>query len=191
MPESNIPNSPPPDPRWRVEVVDHTGQLADCSAVVLAVQSVLKGAGIPRGDVSVAIVDDPTIQRINRDHLQHDWPTDVVTFESDDPLDPSGGFSSGIRDARAEQSGEGGGEAPAPVFGEIILSLDTARRVAAELQLDMMGEVLLYAIHGTLHLVGYDDHSPSDRLEMRAAEKRHLAAAGHSWRELPVEAAEE
>lgn len=52
--------------------------------------------------------------------------------------------------------------------GEIIVSLDTAARVAAELDRSTADEVLLYCIHGLLHLHGYDDTSPSARAAMHA-----------------------
>lgn len=169
MPASNIPNRLRPDPRFHFEIVDHTGELADLSPIEAALQNVLQDFQVPRAVLSLAIVDDPAIHRVNREHLEHDWPTDVITFPGDDPLVPPGS-------AGPEEDPEEAG-----VFGEIILSLDTARRVAAELQTDWMGEVVLYAIHGTLHLLGLDDHSPEDRLEMRAAEQKYLVAAGFAW----------
>jgi probable rRNA maturation factor len=163
MPESNILNNPKPDPRYRIEVIDHAGDNSFEAKIAAAVQSVLQGEDVPRAEISVALVDDPTIHRLNRDFLQHDWPTDVVTFPGDDPMSP----------AVAED--DSGTEA---VFGEIIISVDTARRVAEEMELGELGEIVLYAIHGTLHLIGLDDHSESDQAEMRAAESKYMELAG-------------
>ena len=70
---------------------------------------------------SISIVDDPTIHRINRDHLQHDWPTDVISFVFEN------------EDSRVD--------------GEIIASFDTATRVAAQAGWSPADELLLYVIH--------------------------------------------
>ena len=81
-------------------------------------------------------MDDETIHELNRRLLDHDWPTDVLSFVLEDDGDH--------------------------LEGEVILSADTAgdgrrrtRQLAAE-------EQLLYVIHGMLHLVGYDDKSDAD-----------------------------
>ena len=107
--------------------------------------------GYQMGEVSLAIVDDPTIHRLNREHLQHDYPTDVLSFlwESHERLE-----------------------------GEVIVSADTATANAAEYHWPPQDEVLLYIIHGTLHLVGYDDHSPGDRETMRNREADYLRWSG-------------
>jgi probable rRNA maturation factor len=101
--------------------------------------------------VSVAIVDDPTIHRLNRQFLEHDYPTDVLSF------------------ALAE---------PPRVEGEIIASIDTARREAAEAGWAPEDELLLYAVHGALHLVGYRDKTSAEAAVMRTAERSVLARLG-------------
>jgi len=163
MPESNIQNSHKPDSRYRIEVIDHAGDHSLETRIAAAVQSVLLGSAVPRGEISVALVDDPAIHRLNRDFLQHDWPTDVITFPGDDPINVGS---------------EEAGQRPDAVFGEIIISLDTAGRVAAELGTSLESEAVLYAIHGTLHLTGLDDHDDADQAEMRAAEQKYMELAG-------------
>ena len=163
MPESNILNKHKPDPRYRIEVIDHAGDHSFEAHIVSAVQLVLRGFEIPRAEISVALVDDPTIHRLNRDFLQHDWPTDVVTFPGEDPMNVGG--------VNADVDSEA-------VFGEIIISVDTARRVAREMKLETQGEILLYAIHGTLHLIGLDDHTDEDQTNMRAAETKFMKLVG-------------
>ena len=105
-------------------------------------------------DVRVEEVDDPTIHALNVQYLQHDYPTDVLSFVLEQT------------DNRVE--------------GELIVSADTASREAAEAGWSPHDELLLYVIHGTLHLVGYDDHQPTDQAEMVAAEARYLQALGIS-----------
>jgi probable rRNA maturation factor len=105
-------------------------------------------------EVSIAIVDDPTIHQLNREHLDHDWPTDVISFlfEAD--------------------------EAAASVEGEIVASIDTATRLSQAAGWSPQDELLLYVIHGLLHLAGLDDIEPADQLEMRTAERDCLMALG-------------
>lgn len=115
------------------------------------IRRVLAGEGHSRARISVAIVDDPAIHQLNRQYLQHDYPTDVLSFLLSEP-----------------------GE---PLEGEIIISADTAANRAAEFQNTPLAELLLYAVHGTLHLCGYDDHEPEDEQMMRAKEASYLADA--------------
>jgi probable rRNA maturation factor len=112
------------------------------------VRRVLRGEGIADAEISVACVDDACIQRLNEHYLQHVGPTDVITF----PLSAPG----------------------AALEGEIVLSVETAQRVARELGHGANDEVLLYLIHGLLHLCGYDDHSPAQRRRMRQRERNYL-----------------
>ena len=116
------------------------------------VRAIMEDHGFHEGEVSLAIVDDPTMHQLNREPLQHDYPTDVLSFvlESAKPM----------------------------LDGEVIVSCDTAQKVAPEYRWSAQNELLLYFIHGSLHLVGYDDHNDEDRAAMRATEAKYLVAAG-------------
>ena len=114
--------------------------------------NVLADRDIVSGEISLAIINDDQMQLLNARYLDHDWPTDVLSFvhESDEQhLD-----------------------------GEIIVSADTARRESRRYGWQPADELLLYVVHGALHLIGYDDHNPDDLADMRAAERRHLANFG-------------
>lgn len=117
-----------------------------------AVAEVLAGEGIAEATISLAIVDDPTIHQLNRQYLKHDYATDVLSFVLE----------------RDETS----------IEGEVIVSADTAASNCVEYGWSAQSELTLYAIHGTLHLIGYDDHTPADRRGMRAKEKEYLARLG-------------
>ncbi len=117
-----------------------------------AVRIVLAGEAVTEGDVSVAIVDDATIHVLNRKYLEHDYATDVLSFLLSTP-----------------------GE---PLEGEVIVSADTAAREGVRFGWTDVDELLLYVVHGTLHLVGYDDRSDSERATMRAKESQYLRALG-------------
>ena len=104
------------------------------------------------GPVSIALVGDRAIRRLHFDHMGDDTPTDVLSF----PLERS----------------------PGGMLGEIVASADTARREAARRGVAPADELLLYVVHGVLHLLGFDDHTPAERKRMRAAERAALRAAG-------------
>jgi probable rRNA maturation factor len=117
-----------------------------------AARAVLQDSPYSSATISLAIVDDVSIHVLNRRHLDHDWPTDVLSFILDDDGDH--------------------------LEGEVILSADTAAAAAEELGHSAAEEHLLYVIHGMLHLVGYDDKSDADAQRMRAAEARYLGQFG-------------
>lgn len=117
-----------------------------------AVRMILEEASIGDAEVSLAVVDDPTIHALNRRYLDHDHATDVLSFV----LERSEAF----------------------LEGQIIVSADTARSEAARFGWSPAEELLLYVIHGALHLVGYDDHAHDDREAMRAKERTCLAHFG-------------
>jgi probable rRNA maturation factor len=126
--------------------------VVDERQLVSAVRSILDGSDFSSANVSVAVVDDATIHELNRRYLNHDWPTDVLSFALEDD--------------------------GAHLEGEVVVSADTAAASAAEFGWSPAAELLLYVIHGTLHLVGYGDKSPADERQMRAAESRILRQFG-------------
>lgn len=104
-------------------------------------KTTLERAGRP-GTVSVALVSDEQIREVNRRFLGRDRATDVMAF----PL------------------GEGPG-----AWGEVVISVDTARRQAQERNGDLKEELLLLAVHGTLHLLGWEDETPAEWQRMMDA----------------------
>jgi probable rRNA maturation factor len=133
---------------------DQTAHKLDVRRLKRAVRQVLTEAGISSGEISVAVVTDERMHELNRKYLQHDFPTDVLSFVLD-------------RDEEAHA-----------LDGEIVASADYAAREAERYGWTTDDELLLYVIHGCLHLVGHDDRTPEDRAAMRAAETRHLAEFG-------------
>jgi len=121
----------------------------DAQRLRRAAEAILRDAGIGSAALDIAVVDDPTIHQLNRQFLQHDYPTDVLSF-------------------LLESEGEAW-------EGEVIVSSDTARRSAAQFDWSPDEELLLYVIHGTLHLVGYDDQTSQERAAIRQQERRYLA----------------
>lgn len=131
----------------------------DTARIVQLAERILRDAGVCSGSLSIAVVDDPTIHQLNRQFLQHDYPTDALSF-------------------LLERDGD-------RLEGEVIVSADTAARVAAELDWPAADELLLYVVHATLHLVGYDDATDELRAAMREQERQYLAQLGIERRDDP------
>jgi probable rRNA maturation factor len=111
---------------------------------------------LPEGpdEVSVVIVDDTEMGQLHERFLNDPLPTDVLTFEGD-----SG------PDRRC-------------LDGEVVVCIDVALRQAAAAGRPVEHELLLYALHGLLHLSGYDDRTQSDYSAMHAREDELLTAIG-------------
>jgi probable rRNA maturation factor len=112
-----------------------------------------------RGEVQVIVVDDAEMQALNRRFRRRDCTTDVLAFP--------------FADANDTASTIGG-----DLLGEIYCNYDHARRWRAEMGGTVAAELVRLAVHGCLHLLGYDHHMAHDRKRMIAAENHYLAAAG-------------
>jgi probable rRNA maturation factor len=108
-------------------------------------------------ELSVLLTDDPSIRILNREWRRKDRPTDVLSFPAGAP--PPG--STGPRH-----------------LGDVILSLDTARRQARAHRRSLPDELDLYLAHGLLHLLGHDHHRRRDAERMAALEARLLGRPG-------------
>ncbi|MBI2807730.1 MAG: rRNA maturation RNase YbeY [Planctomycetes bacterium] len=116
-------------------------------------RAVLDGEAVKDHEISLAFVDNVTIHRLNKQYLDHDEPTDVITF----PYSNAG--------ARKLE-------------GELVIGVEVAQEQAAERGHDVQIELSLYVIHGLLHLCGYNDKSPRDEATMRERERHYLAKVG-------------
>jgi len=138
-----------------VEIVnEQTGVAVDQSQIATAARNVLAGEGIEQATISIAVVDAAMMHRLNRQFLNHDYPTDVLSF----PLN-------GTRDA---------------IEGDIAVCPEVAALAATEYGWQTNDELLLYVIHGVLHLVGYDDKSADAKHRMRERERHYLDSFGLS-----------
>lgn len=124
------------------------------------VLELLRAAPFP-GSLSLAVVDDATMRRINRDHHATDAATDVLAFP--------------LRSLDADEPAR-----PGEFDAEVVVSLDTALREAEARGLDAGAELLLYVTHGVLHLLGYDDHDEDEARRMHERTLDLLDALG--WR---------
>ncbi len=129
----------------------HSETVRNCDVQRLkkAIRSIAHDYGWTDGDISIALIADAEIREVNNKHLSHDYETDVISFDltnGDDFLE-----------------------------GEIIASVETADREASENGWQGDDELLLYIIHGMLHIVGLGDKKPKETKVMREAEQYYLA----------------
>ncbi|MBY0457917.1 MAG: rRNA maturation RNase YbeY [Gemmataceae bacterium] len=118
-----------------------------------AARAVLEGEGATAGKVTLAFVDNAHIHRLNRQFLSHDEPTDVLTFPYTDPGAKS-------------------------LEGEVVIGYEVATEYATDRGHELALELLLYVIHGCLHLSGYTDTDPAAEQKMRAKEREYLDKLG-------------
>ena len=110
-------------------------------------------SGIDRGQLTIAAVDDARMADLHQQFKGAEGTTDVLTFD--------------FRCSPDE-----------PVEGDVVVCVDEARRQATGRGHAIRAEVLLYAVHGLLHLLGYDDHEPESAAAMHDREDALLAAIG-------------
>ena len=111
-------------------------------------------------EVDITIVDDEEIHQLNRDYRNVDRPTDVLSFalDEDDEDEPE------LMEGQPH------------LLGDIIISAETATRQAEEFGHGLEREIVYLAVHGLLHLLGYDHMVEADKVIMRAKEEEALSA---------------
>ena len=112
------------------------------------IKQVAQSYGKKVGDIGYMFVDDEKILEVNREYLQHDYYTDIITFDycEDDELN-----------------------------GDLVISLDTVRTNAELFGKTYEEELYRVIIRGVLHLIGINDKGPGEREIMEAAENKALA----------------
>ena len=103
--------------------------------------------------VSVLLTNNTEIRQINKKFLKHDYATDVISFEA------GTGYLAGKE---------------ADYLGDVVVSVDMAQSMAKDLEIPWRDELARYLVHGTLHLLGYDDQSSPDRAKMSARQEKIL-----------------
>ena len=100
------------------------------------------------GDISIIFCSDNYILDVNMKYLQHDYFTDIITFD----------YCEGNT-----------------VSGDLFISVDSVRENAAYYKTEFKDELNRVIVHGVLHLIGYDDHTEAEKKEMRAKENYYLS----------------
>jgi probable rRNA maturation factor len=105
--------------------------------------------------LSVFLTDDKEIRKINKRYLNHDYATDVISFW-------------------LKKEHLAGSESK--YLGDLVVSVETAKNTAKEMRIFFKEELARYLVHGTLHLLGYDDKKPVDKKRMCARQENILRA---------------
>jgi probable rRNA maturation factor len=153
----------PDSKRLRVSVSDALGRPVRDGGLGRWLESVAPSRA--RGDVVVALVSDAHIRTLNRTYRRRDRATDVLSFPALSA--PSRATKRGPGEPRVPSPEPG-----APSLGDIVIATGVARRQAKEAGHSMQAELRVLALHGLLHLLGYDHHDERARARMVRLERR-------------------
>ncbi|QYK48667.1 MAG: rRNA maturation RNase YbeY [Phycisphaeraceae bacterium] len=109
-----------------------------------------------RGEIRIRLVRDEEMSMLHERHTGIAGTTDVLTFD--------------LRDTPLDQT--------SPLDADLVLCIDEAARQAQLRSIHIVHELVLYAVHGILHMLGHDDHDNDAYVAMHEVEDRVLAAAG-------------
>jgi len=118
----------------------------------------LLALSLERAELSVLLCNDASIRELNRMYREIDKPTDVLAFP------------------QSEEGDEGPSTVPG-LLGDVVISLETARRQAGKARRPVSAEVTMLLAHGLLHLLGYDHRTPAEERRMKARTDVLCAAA--------------
>jgi probable rRNA maturation factor len=135
--------------RVRIERGPHAGLVR--KEVVRRAGVIFDALALDNAELSIVLTDDLRIRMLNRDYRQKDKPTDVLAFAM-----------------REGELGDVGSE----LLGDVIVSVETARRQAVRAGHDVLSEVTILVVHGVLHLLGWDHDTLAKDRRMRAETAR-------------------
>ncbi len=134
--------------------------------IVRSATALLSATGRPDATLSLSFVGDAAMRRINREHRAKDTTTDVLSFPFYEP------FRVPKRPTQAD---------PELLIGDIVISLDVAKRQAAAYDATLDEEIERLLVHGIAHLLGHDHEEPAERARMLREERRLAGAIGLAW----------
>jgi len=157
IPEPRVPFEPAEE-RISVQVDEPFVAEVDVADLMAAIAAALEHEGETNAELTLVITDDETVADLNRRYRGVDGPTDVLSFPAQEPTP---GFVSAPE--------------AAAYLGDIIIALPFTRRQAAELGRPLADELRLLAVHGVLHLLGYDHAEPEEEAAMWARQEAILS----------------
>ena len=166
---------------WRIDVVRGDGVRSPLAgqAIARAVARGLEAAAAPEpGSVTIVLTDDEELADLNREHMGHDGPTDVLSFPM---LEPDAFRRTGPDDARPRPRPmrAAAKRRPRTHIGDIAISVERAIEQAeqgrggqtGDVRWSVADELRLLVTHGTLHLCGWDHAEPDDEAAMRRSRR--------------------
>jgi probable rRNA maturation factor len=140
-------------------------------------ETVHAAVGKAPAEVELTLAADPEMERLNFDHMGERGPTDVLSF----PL-----HAWSVDGRLSHLSDDDGISPPGPLLlGDVVIDLDQALRQAADGNWSVVEELVLLAIHGTLHLVGHDHAEIDEEERMRGLEHEVLGVLHRRHRDVP------
>ena len=134
--------------RVKFNYADRKLSISDKTKLKSFILSLFKSENISLSELNYIFCSDEYLLQINKDHLNHDYYTDIITFS-------------------LEEKGE-------PVIGEIYISIDRIKDNAISQKANLLNETLRVLFHGCLHLCGYLDKKPKDIKIMREKEDYYI-----------------
>lgn len=113
------------------------------------IKNVIQKEGVSFNEINFIFCSDPYLKEINQAYLQHDYFTDIVTFDN------------------SEEEGV--------LEGDIFISIDRIQENSLEFSITFDQELRRVLIHGVLHLIGYGDKSPDEQVHMRQKEDEYVS----------------
>jgi probable rRNA maturation factor len=148
-------------PHVHVQIGERFTRQISSTRVRVLIGHTLDQCHIQAGTLTIVVSDDETVQALNFQYTGSDTPTDVLSFPG--------------RDTDQDFVAAGQSE---PYWGDVIIAYPTAARQAADCGHQPVEEVLLLALHGTLHLLGFDHQTAEGRAKMWAQQAAILADHG-------------
>ena len=164
-----------------LDVDEAYAELVDSKRIVSAIHATLARLNIADADLSIVVASDEEVQTLNRDYRSIDAPTDVLRF----PAQDDGGAPQGDEEAPQSEDEVAAGETPDELraeierqLGDVIIAFPYASRQATHFGNSAADEILLLAVHGTLHMLGYDHTTLEEEAEMWQLQEETLAGHG-------------
>ncbi len=158
----NPPTPSPPPANIELQIDPAYQERAPVQRLHQAIAATLRHGAAENAELTLVIADDTLLAQLNRDYRGIDAPTDVLSFAAHDESESQELFVT----------------APEALnyLGDVIISFPTAERQAAAAGQSVADELCLLAVHGVLHLLGYDHASPEEEADMWARQAQILAS---------------
>jgi probable rRNA maturation factor len=156
-----------------IEIRNESGVSVDEPALAALARYVLDEMRIhPLAELSVLLVDSPTIADLHQRWMGEEGPTDVLAFPMDELRPPPPGSD------RTDRMGPAGDSGPVTVLGDVVLCPEVATEQAREAHRPVTDELEMLCTHGILHLLGFDHAEPREHATMFGLQDQLL----DSWR---------
>ena len=142
-------------------------------------EAVLSAARADNAELSLVLVSDRRMRALNRRYRKKDGATDVLAFPLTPTLSPAGRGKENISSPPSGERTKVRGQKPPMLLGDVVISIETAKRQASEFGHSLCDEVARLLVHAVLHLMGYDhERGPRDAALMARKEQAILKALG-------------